>query len=464
MNKINTLIITKDKIYTWVKDEKKFGAIETWDKESLLSKIQQIKIKHGINKAQILLSDDLCFVLSFTIENINDADDRHQKIARKVAERIPEDFNSIAWDYKLGTIKDKTIVQVAAIEKDLIIKIQQSFSDADIKIDLIEPLSCAIAKLVNNEDKNKLILFTSELGSVILLSCKSIVIVAQSIFSSDFYDSFNKFHQYIKNKYIEYEPKSIVINDDLNLIDERVSEMISLENLSIEKFDAILQKLSGEEIIEPTTKDEGRLDLIESDVPEKKQKKRLKIRTLVMISVIILMLVISSLAITSYLKGKNNQPASQVSISTQTKIEDKPKEEVKEEVKVEAEPEKVKFSDFKGYKLKILNGSGIKGEADKLKLALSPLNFDDVQTGNADTYNYTKTIISYKTPELLNNFELFDSYMKVYEVEHSDKLVDVKEEADIIIIIGKDRIKEDLGVGTTESPIQIQESFGISPL
>ncbi len=49
------------------------------------------------------------------------------------------------------------------------------------------------------------------------------------------------------------------------------------------------------------------------------------------------------------------------------------------------------------YKIKILNGSGIKGEAGKVQTLIETAGFSVLSTGNALTYDYTKTEITVKT-------------------------------------------------------------------
>ena len=49
------------------------------------------------------------------------------------------------------------------------------------------------------------------------------------------------------------------------------------------------------------------------------------------------------------------------------------------------------------YKIKILNGSGIKGEAGKVQTLIETAGFTVLSTGNASTYDFTKTQISIKT-------------------------------------------------------------------
>jgi hypothetical protein len=49
------------------------------------------------------------------------------------------------------------------------------------------------------------------------------------------------------------------------------------------------------------------------------------------------------------------------------------------------------------YKIKILNGSGISGEAGKVQTLIEAAGFTVLSTGNATTYDFTKTQITLKT-------------------------------------------------------------------
>ena len=52
--------------------------------------------------------------------------------------------------------------------------------------------------------------------------------------------------------------------------------------------------------------------------------------------------------------------------------------------------------DLSAYNIKILNGSEITGGASKLKMQLTTAGFTVISTGNAETSNYTDTIVSTK--------------------------------------------------------------------
>lgn len=62
-----------------------------------------------------------------------------------------------------------------------------------------------------------------------------------------------------------------------------------------------------------------------------------------------------------------------------------------------AKPTASPSANLSKYKIKILNGSGIKGEAGKVQTLVEAAGFSVLSTGNAATYDYTKTQITIKT-------------------------------------------------------------------
>ena len=87
------------------------------------------------------------------------------------------------------------------------------------------------------------------------------------------------------------------------------------------------------------------------------------------------------------------------------------------------------------YKIKILNGSGIKGEAGKVQTLVEAAGFTVLSTGNAATYDYTKTQITIKTgidPDFVST--LVATLKKNYQLE--DPKTVSSQTNDITIIVG----------------------------
>lgn len=93
--------------------------------------------------------------------------------------------------------------------------------------------------------------------------------------------------------------------------------------------------------------------------------------------------------------------------------------------------------DLTTFSLSILNGSGIAGEASKVSGLLEENGFENIETGNADSYDYTTTQVSLK--EGISNEvykQILSSLEESYVVEKSDQFLDSESSFDIVIIIG----------------------------
>lgn len=111
--------------------------------------------------------------------------------------------------------------------------------------------------------------------------------------------------------------------------------------------------------------------------------------------------------------------------------------EVLERVSPTVEPTEaveVKISDLK---IQVLNGSGIAGEAGKVAKLLEGVGFQDIETRNADSFDFTKSQVRLKSraPE-----DTFDTIKKAlgdnYEVVLADPLPE-DEDYDVVVIVGK---------------------------
>lgn len=88
------------------------------------------------------------------------------------------------------------------------------------------------------------------------------------------------------------------------------------------------------------------------------------------------------------------------------------------------------------YKVQILNGSGKIGEAGKAKTLVEKAGFKVGNTGNAETFDFTDTIIQVKSSvssEVVD--KLKDSMSSTYSVKVGDKL-DSDSEFDIVVTVG----------------------------
>lgn len=92
--------------------------------------------------------------------------------------------------------------------------------------------------------------------------------------------------------------------------------------------------------------------------------------------------------------------------------------------------------DLSEYKVSILNGSGIPGEAGKVETALKSQGFETIETANAESYDYTDSEVSLKKdiPEAV--YEAVKEAMSGYKIVRQESDLAESSEFDVEIIVG----------------------------
>jgi len=106
-------------------------------------------------------------------------------------------------------------------------------------------------------------------------------------------------------------------------------------------------------------------------------------------------------------------------------------------VKPTITPEPTSSLKREDIKVKILNGSGVKGKASKIKEALQAAGYTDVLTGNADNFDYANTEIQIKKDKQ-DAFALLKEDLKDFATLKVAKDLDKDDPADAVFIIGAD--------------------------
>jgi len=98
--------------------------------------------------------------------------------------------------------------------------------------------------------------------------------------------------------------------------------------------------------------------------------------------------------------------------------------------------------DVSKYKIEVLNGSGISGEAARAKQLLEEEKFTVSSIGNADTLNYQKTIIQSKKTVPKEFLEKLKSFLEKLYVLDDVKELDESEKSHVVIIVGSEKVSE----------------------
>jgi hypothetical protein len=94
------------------------------------------------------------------------------------------------------------------------------------------------------------------------------------------------------------------------------------------------------------------------------------------------------------------------------------------------------------YEIEVLNGSGIAGEAARAEQLLEEEKFTVTSIGNADTADYQKTIIRAKEAVSEEYLDKLKEFLDEFYVLGDSEALDEPEEADVVIIVGREKVSE----------------------
>jgi hypothetical protein len=145
---------------------------------------------------------------------------------------------------------------------------------------------------------------------------------------------------------------------------------------------------------------------------------------------IVILIILLVFAVGGYflISQRNSNPIE----STQEEIITPSPADLKEDVSDEA--------DISIYSVSILNGSGIAGEAANIEDIVTELGLENIKTGNAETYDFEKTTISYKGTVDEKAMSLIEEKIsEKYETVLTNDPLEDSSSFDIIIIVGKSK-------------------------
>jgi hypothetical protein len=89
-------------------------------------------------------------------------------------------------------------------------------------------------------------------------------------------------------------------------------------------------------------------------------------------------------------------------------------------------------------KIKILNGTGVPGAAAKAAELLEKLGWQGIKTGNADNFDYQKTVIQIKESKKEYFGLLKEDLSSKYSLEEEPQTLSEEDKFDAVIIVGKE--------------------------
>jgi len=425
-----------------------------WMSDSLENILLKFK-KNVKGMARILLAEDFVYTVTLGLPSSSYLRDDIKRIAQEL---IPENLDQTLWDFK--EIESLKKIQVIAVAKTVFETVVSSITKVGLRIEAIESLSFALARLSGKQDKPLVFVHIDD-GEILLTLAKSGIVIATKCLATIDLNAINQFTSFAKDQY-GTEVKDIIIcgntsgtphqggagqvdlasfeNAGFNARIENISPIVSLANKEDIKGrdEEVLNLISssfwqatasdaGSRPESPTAiRDAGQARLAQA--PAKRARMTNNSRRIgrwtgaVVIIIIIAAVVAGFLFFKAKSRTDQNTPKPTHAQSKPTIIT--PSATPSAEV------------DFSSYSITILNGSGREGEAGRLQAILEDNGFTVAEIGNAESSNYQKTEIHHKenVPESVT-LTLDKIINTLYDFSISADLEE-DSKSDIVIIIG----------------------------
>lgn len=400
------LYISKTKIEVY-KNQIKISEV-SWTKENLNEVLSRLKGTFS-SRFRVLLSDEFISITSLLISK---KESKKRKIVQsKAQEVIAQNLDQTVWDYKIvANLEKLKLVQVIYLDKEFFDQLRIAVDNAKIKIKLIESFSTSICRFL---PKNKLVFLLFQ--NLIVISFNQTPIFSKVLDKKLTQEDVEEIFGYTKERFKTF-PQQIIFSPT----GDTAFTPYDFSGLTPEYFD--INPISGlihSPNVSGSDEETSRLE-IKTPSPVI-LKSNILIKTIVFILIICILIVLFLIFSSKNLFSPNkNQLDSLVSATPTISLTPSP------------------TVSLNSLKIKVLNGSGITGEAAKVTDLLAKNKFNVSKTSNASNYDFVTTEIQVKkSVELSVTDLLIKSFENEYTSTISATKLDDSNEFDIIITTGK---------------------------
>ena len=418
-----------------------------WDVSSLSSVLLGIK-KDIKGSHAILLDDELAFAWGVSIPA--DTKNEREFVKMKAEEEVPYALQEYGWDFKDilkgHTIRgDEKIVQCIVAEEGFFEVFSRAVRESGITIRSIEPMSCAIARLVKEKNDPVLVLH-KDVYTTLIAAHKGLVFIASRIEKSVTEEAITSMMNFMREKW-SLTPTELIYTPALKKEVSAIAKSLHLtpteDALDMNQGAYMKNDAEGDDsdalsigIPSHTTEDEkrtgpaitgisevkkdsgmGRYELISAREEELARYPQGKTFTIVIFAISLFITLVNGYVL--YLRSVEESIKKVAPV-----IQTVPTTPAEEEI------------DISKYTITVLNGSGVAGSAGRAAEFLISKQFSVDDTGNAERSDYPTSVIRYKKEVPLIYRQKIEQELKMeYTVTQGPEL-DSGEKVEVVLIIG----------------------------
>lgn len=389
------IYITKNKV--WAED-----LVFDWDGVNLNEVFGKIKKELRTDRVRIVLGNDISFVTAVRADNTFLT---RETVLKMVESWMPFQVDNDCFDWKQVILgHDETWIQVVAIEKDLLLSLSSAIKRVGLRVDLVTTIGVLLGEKTKGMEVPMVIKWRGKEQLTVLAVNGLVDLVISDIKEDDLMI-------YAKKKWnLAVNPEEMLIaGDDFDLSDRAFSEKAEGE-------DKLILNLP---ILRDMAEHTGQGSEIELGSEESVKKPG----SGWWIYLVVALVILGAAGFMVYKTGIWKPGVAKI-------VQNTPTETPTPTAEVTPEPTKV---DLSGFKVQVLNGGGITGEAAKVKKVLLDEGFVSVDTGNATAT--TEGTIKSKVSVPASVVEEVADSMRDYKMGASTAL-EADDKYDLILIIG----------------------------
>lgn len=483
------LLITKDylKASSVGPKESKTNSHEyEWNQQTLKQRLFEIKDIFG-SSFRLVLSDEFTYLVNIYTQG---DEVNKESIKEKAAEIIPDSLDETLWGYRSVNLSGSggQLVQVVALVKDFYQLLTKNFTGVNLNIEYMEPLSFSLCKELGVGSQDVVLICNKPIRMMVFVS-HGVVLATELIEDEVSKETVDTFIDFVKNKF-EVSPTGIIFANfpksfNVNSFKE---EGLEVSEKSLDGTSGLIniKDINGEKILDVSVfKSKNSVGITEEKQPtenqpqpvedekedqkkelpsfmasspmrgfshldkEKKTPVRLPKPLVIALVCLALLLGFGFAGYRWLFSNSVEEPQSQESVSNQTissassEVSSSAQSQASEEAKPADSASKSAQSsesaklDLTKYKIRVLNGNGLPGSANKLAQTLKDSGYDVIGTGNASNYNFGKTEVRYKESVTQDFKDALDNILKnIYDISVGSNL-DPKTDSDLTVTVGK---------------------------
>lgn len=387
--------VTKKRI--WAGD-KEF----VWDGVSFDEVVGKIKKDLKVDGMRVVFGNDVSYV---TAVKVDQPFPTRESVLKMIKPWMPFEVDNDCFDWKEVVLaRDEVWIQIVALEKGLLLSLSSAVLKNNVKVRLVTSIGVLLAKKTIGREAPAVLKWSGKENLLVLAVNGLADLVVSSMAEEDLM-------VYAKQKWqLAVNPEEIFLNEKyLNLSNYTFSEKTKGEDKSILNLPILKEIIMEDKQEEIINNEPGYIGSTQMEVKKSSSGWIYMIILLVMIAVSILVY---------KLVFSNRNVAIEAEVTpTPTEI-------------ITPEPTK---QDLSLYKVQVLNGSEITGEAAKIKTSLVADGFVSVDTGN--TTATTETTIKTKTEISQSVVDIVMGNLEDYKIGTSGALLD-GDKYDIVVVIG----------------------------